>query len=137
MSRQPALRALAVILLLVAAGCGDDDSASDAPARPGDPAPSSDGPRDEPDGLEIIALDIDFDEDAYETDAGEVDVRYVNEGNIYHTLVIEDVGGFELAVRSTGDVDDGSVDLSTGEYVLYCDVPGHRQAGMVADLTVT
>ena len=61
---------------------------------------------------------------------------YENEGNIAHTLLIEGVP-FELMVRSNGDEIRSSVELEPGEYTLFCDVPGHRPAGMVATLTVT
>jgi uncharacterized cupredoxin-like copper-binding protein len=50
--------------------------------------------------------------------------------------VIEGVDGFKLDVPTNGDVDEGSVDLQSGEYTIYCDVPGHRNAGMEATLEV-
>jgi uncharacterized cupredoxin-like copper-binding protein len=34
------------------------------------------------------------------------------------------------------DDDEGEIDLAAGEYVFYCDVPGHRDAGMEGTLTV-
>ena len=115
--------ALGATLLLAACG-GDDDTA----------APPGAGPADS--SVTVIAEDIDFGADEYETEAGVVEFVYENEGNIAHTLLIEGVP-FELMVRSNGDEIRSSVELEPGEYTLFCDVPGHRPAGMVATLTVT
>ena len=86
---------------------------------------------------EILAEDISFPEDVYETDAGAVGIVYENVGQIRHTLVIEGEDGFKLDVSTNGDVDQGIIDLEPGTYRLICDVPGHRPAGMVADLVVS
>lgn len=117
-----------VAALLATAGCGGDDGTSSAPAV----GASSGGG----DGLTVVAEDIDFGDDAYAADAGTVPVTYRNGGSIVHTLVIEDVDGFKLEVSSNGDVDEGEVELEAGEYTLFCDVPGHRSAGMEATLQV-
>ena len=120
---------LGVVALLAATGCGNDDGeASNAPA--GDDAGR------EVTGLTVIAEDVDFGDDAYTVAAGTIPVTYRNEGSIVHTLVIEDVDGFKLEVSSKGDVDEGTVDLEAGEYTIFCDVPGHRDAGMEATLQV-
>lgn len=87
--------------------------------------------------LTVMARDIGFPERVYRAQPGQVAVVYRNEGSIKHTLLIEDIGGFKLAVQSKGDVDRGAVALEAGEYTLYCDVPGHRQAGMEAILEVS
>ena len=119
---------LAGIVGLGATGCGGDDSAGPSPAS----APSGDSQ-----DLTVVAEDIDFPEESYQTQAGTVTVAYRNEGNIKHTLLVEGVDGFELEVRSEGDVDTGTVELEPGRYTLYCDIPGHRQAGMEATLEVS
>lgn len=119
-------------LALIVAGCGGDDSESGS----GDGGSAATVPEaGEP--LTVIAEDIDFPHDSYEAEAGEIDVVYENEGSIVHTLVIEDVEGFKLEVRSRGDVDEGTVELEAGEYKMYCDIPGHERAGMTADLVVS
>lgn len=125
MQRSP-LVAVAVLAALTLVACGDDDGGSDA-------APAAD---DIADGVVVIARDIEFDKDTYQTEAGPTTFAYENEGSIVHTLLIEEVDGFELEVNANGDVDTGEVDLEAGEYVLYCDVPGHRAAGMEATLVV-
>lgn len=127
MRRIPLVAAAAVALAL--AGCGDDDDSNGSSG--GDAAPAGGGT------LEVIAEDIAFGEDAYETSAGTVELVYKNEGAINHTLLIEGVDDFVLEVTSNGDEDSGSVELEPGSYVIYCDVPGHREAGMEATLEVS
>lgn len=109
------------------AACGSDSLSA-----------GSDGPSLSEDGtsLTVVAEDIRFQEDTYQVQAGEVDVTYRNEGSVVHTLVIEDVDGFKLEVAGDGDEEEGSVDLQPGSYVLFCDIPGHREAGMEATLEV-
>ncbi|MGE3618833.1 MAG: hypothetical protein AB7L84_00095 [Acidimicrobiia bacterium] len=124
-----------VALALVLSSCGDDGSDDGSVGgRDGgaDPAPATDGPVD----LDVVAQDIHFDRDDYATRPGTVRVRYTNEGSIRHTLVVEDVDGFSLDVTGHGDVERGTLELEPGRYVLYCDVAGHRAAGMEARLEV-
>ncbi len=129
-----ALASVTVAALLLVA-CGDDSNDS---VPLGGTSPDS-GP-DTGTSLTVEAHDIGFDRDAYQVTAGPVDIEYVQEGSLPHTLVIEtpdgrDVNGFELEVGAA-DADSGRVDLPPGDYVVYCDVPGHRDAGMEADLHV-
>lgn len=85
--------------------------------------------------IEVGALDqLTFDAEAYEADAGCVEITYTNEGSIAHTLLVRGQSGFKLAI---GDEDSGSIELDAGSYELYCDVPGHEAAGMLAELTVS
>ena len=116
-----------ILLALGLAACGDTEGGDSEEATP----TGGDGG-----ALEVVAHDIGFDADSYETSAGDVELSYVNEGAIPHTLVIEGVDGFKLEVASEGDEDSGSVSLEAGSYVLFCDVPGHRDAGMEATLEV-
>ena len=68
--------------------------------------------------------------------AGTIAIRYTNAGAIEHTLLIDGISGFKLDVASTGATDTGTVKLGPGTYTLYCNIPGHRAAGMEAHLTV-
>jgi uncharacterized cupredoxin-like copper-binding protein len=117
-----------VVVLAVAGlaivGCGEDDE----PETTGPtPAPQAD--------LTVEAHDIDFDRDEYRLAPGEQRIAYVQEGETRHTLLVEDIDGFELEVDGSSS-DVGTVDLEAGRYTFYCDVPGHRDAGMEADLVV-
>ena len=90
-------------------------------------------------GLEVHAISgLKFDKSAYEATAGDIEVGYVNDDSIRHTLVVVQdgtkVANFELKVNAKGSTDVGSVSLTAGNYVLMCTVPGHQN--MKADLTV-
>ncbi|MGH8990887.1 MAG: cupredoxin domain-containing protein [Acidimicrobiia bacterium] len=65
---------------------------------------------------------------------GAVTFTYVNIGAQAHNLLIDKIEGFKLEVAAKGDTDKGNVELPLGRYTLYCDVPGHRAAGMEANL---
>jgi plastocyanin len=77
-----------------------------------------------------------FGADQFTTPGGIVEINYVDEG-ASHTLVFEEeeFTGFKLAVP--GGKASGKVQIGEGEYTIYCDIPGHRAAGMEALLTVT
>lgn len=129
LSRRNSIVALTAAAALALAACGGDD----------DTAASSGGLRDSGSGggeLTVVAEDISFPSDTYRAEAGAIDVVYENEGSIEHTLVVEDVDGFKLTVTAKGDVDQGTVELEPGTYTIYCDVAGHREAGMEATLQV-
>ena len=46
------------------------------------------------------------------------------------------VPGFKLQA-SSGQSDELKVDLKPGKYTIFCDLPGHREAGMEGSITVT
>ncbi|WP_436793426.1 sulfocyanin-like copper-binding protein [Actinospongicola halichondriae] len=116
----------AISLALVATACGGDDDSTTPP------------PLGEVDAtVEVLAEDISFPEDVYETTAGRIGFVYENVGSIRHTLVIEGISDFKLNVNKNGRVDQAAIDLEPGTYTLFCDIPGHRAAGMVADLVVS
>ena len=54
-----------------------------------------------------------------------------------HTLVFGGkVPGVKLEASSGGSA-ELKVTLKPGKYTFYCDIPGHREAGMEGTLTVT
>ncbi|MGH8998060.1 MAG: cupredoxin domain-containing protein [Acidimicrobiia bacterium] len=88
--------------------------------------------------VEVTAVDIDFPVAQLTAKAGTVRFVYRNDGQIRHTLVIEEVPAFgKLEVNRKGDTDEGTVELRPGTYTIFCDVPGHRSAGMDAKLVVS
>ncbi len=159
LSRSARLVAVLAAAVLVFAACGSDDDGDSDAVDAGDTPAAEDGTdtgTDEgaEDGAEddaeddaepaedadvtVIAEDIDFPNKEFTASAGELTIGYVNDGSIRHTLVIEGVDAWEtLTVSSNGDTASGSVELEAGEYTLFCDVPGHRGAGMEGTLTVS
>lgn len=67
---------------------------------------------------------------------GPVVVEVANEGAIVHNLVLEDGDARtpDLEAGESARMELG--ELEAGEYVLFCDIPGHRQAGMETTLIV-
>jgi plastocyanin len=118
--------ALALPLALGLTACGGDDAApATAPATA---------------DVVVTAKDIHFTEDAYTAPAGDIEVAYLNEDSVRHTLIIlddqnEPIPDFKLEIPGKGSVDSGTVTLDPGTYTLFCDVPGH--GSMTATLTVT
>jgi plastocyanin len=115
------------LVAIVLVGCGGDDGSRKDGAGTDQSQEGS---------VQVVAEDIHFADKSYATDAGTVTVSYHNDGSLTHTLLIEDVDGFKLEVTSNGDDDEGAVKLDPGTYTLYCDVPGHRDAGMEATLEI-
>jgi plastocyanin len=119
-----------VVAGAVLAGCGGDD---DSGGGGGDGLATGSGGGG--DTVTVVAQDsLRFDHDEYTASAGEVTIDYENSGNLTHTLLIDGVDDFKLSVTSSGDTDEGTVELEPGDYRIFCDIPGHES--MEATLTV-
>jgi len=73
------------------------------------------------------------------TQPGDVTLIVRNEGAIEHNLVVEGAGGRTLAhvpILEPGETQRIQASLPPGTYKLYCSLPGHQEAGMVATLRV-
>jgi uncharacterized cupredoxin-like copper-binding protein len=67
--------------------------------------------------------------------AGRVTFVVENVGKIPHDLAIQ--GGTKSPLIGPGKTGKLTATLKKGSVTLYCSVPGHRQLGMVAKLTVS
>ena len=118
-----ALRLISVLGLgvgLTLTACGDDDSSSSA---------TTGGTGQT---VTVKATDaLKFEPDHLTATAGVIHIVLDNAGATTHTFVIDDP-----KLKLTND-DSGDIDLAAGDYVFYCDVPGHRAAGMEGTLTVS
>jgi plastocyanin len=96
----------------------------------------------QPDGPPVATLEVQalpsntFQASEFTVPAGIIQVNYVDVGGT-HTLVFSnpEFTGFQLAVP--GGPISGKVELAPGNYTIYCTIPGHRAAGMQANVTVT
>jgi len=102
-------------------GCGGSDDVAGG---------CSPGPTVEVGGTDALK----FDADSYDSTKGCVEFVFVNEGSTPHTLLIKNVKDFKLSI---GNEDKGAVDLEPGAYTMFCDIAGHEEAGMIAELTVS
>jgi uncharacterized cupredoxin-like copper-binding protein len=123
---------VAAVLLVACGGDSSDDGVGLGASPDSGPGGGT--------SLMVEAHDIEFDRDAYRVAAGPVAIDYVQEGALPHSLVIEASDGgvvndFKLEVGDV-DADSGTVELPAGDYEIFCDVPGHRDAGMEAELQV-
>ena len=92
--------------------------------------------------LTVKALDpggkYSFDQKEYAAKAGTINVALVDAGNENHDLLVQGVDKkkFKLAVVPN-ETKAAAVELAAGTYTIYCDIAGHRQAGMEAKLVVS
>jgi plastocyanin len=68
--------------------------------------------------------------------AGDVRLQAVNQGAIVHNVGIRR-GPISGDMQSGGTFTIGLGTLAPGTYQLYCDIVGHVESGMVADLVIT
>ena len=115
--------ALAVGALSVA-GCGSDSSTSAYVPPTGPPVKT----------IQLSGKNFAFTPSTISGPAGILQFDLKSTDGL-HDLVIEGIAGFQVEVTS-GSASSGKVDLKAGKYTFYCDIPGHRAAGMVGTLTV-
>jgi plastocyanin len=85
----------------------------------------------------VEAFDIGFKEKELKSGPGKIRIEYVNTGSIGHTFVLEVPGATKLSTPGNGDKAAESYEVTApGTYTYFCDVPGHRGAGMEGHLIV-
>lgn len=128
-----ATRAVLVsVIAMIGAGCGGggDDTRDTGSDTKGSGSEAGVVELDvKPGTLKFVSEDV-------TAEAGSVTVRSTNPDGIEHNVAIEGNGvSKEGKLVSDGGVSEITVDLEPGEYELYC--TPHREAGMIATLTVT
>jgi plastocyanin len=116
----------------------------EAPSEPGQPEELEPPVEQQPAGgpaLELTSPEdgsLVFEPSTLDAPAGEVTIEYTNPSDIQHNVAIEGDGAV-LAQGETvtgGDTGPATASLEPGEYVFFCSIPGHREAGMEGQLTV-
>ena len=88
-----------------------------------------------------VAQDVDVTESEFKIampstlKAGKYTFEVDNEGKLPHDLAIK--GGKKTELIDAGGKGELVVELKPGKYRFYCSVPGHEQAGMKIDVTVS
>lgn len=86
--------------------------------------------------INVAAIDIGFDPKELSMAAdSDVTISVANNGVLQHDFVIEGTD-FATPLLNGGESGDLVVNLPAGEYIYFCSVPGHREAGMQGTLTV-
>lgn len=78
-----------------------------------------------------------FDQAPTTLPAGRVTIELQNMAGLPHDVTFEGVRGDKPIVETKGkDSATGTVELEPGTYTYYCNIPGHRDAGMEGTVTV-
>ena len=93
------------------------------------------GPSD-PDAITVVATEMEFDPDTITADAGSIVIDLDNQGSTLHNFVVEQ-GSTKVVEAPAGSRGSGSIELEAGTYTFYCDITGHREAGMEGTLEVS
>ncbi len=111
--------------ILLSSGCGGE-----ATTQPSAPEPA--------DGVvRVVADDTqNFDKDRYTAAAGLIEIEYILDGFQAHNLLVEGYEDEMVLEVENGETSTGSISLEPGRYILYCDIAGHRESGMEAQLLV-
>lgn len=86
--------------------------------------------------IKIRAGEFWFKPNAVTMKAGPARFLVKNDGLVAHTYVIEKVKDARIDEFDPGKTGTLRITLKSGRYKAFCDVPGHREAGMEMTITV-
>jgi uncharacterized cupredoxin-like copper-binding protein len=117
---------------VVDAAAATPESAGATPAAGGEEQAAGQGAGEV---FEVESYDIYFEPDELSIPADtDVTVRLPNAGAAQHNFSIDELGiSVDIAPGAT---EETVINAPAGEYEYYCNVPGHKQAGMEGTLTV-
>jgi plastocyanin len=141
MRKASAVLAIAALAALGLAACGGGDDNNQGNAATSTPAQTTAGGGGGGSTVDISTpsgSDLAYDQKDVSAKAGSVTIDFDNKQATPHDVVVEDSGGTELGKTDliSSQTASTTVDLQPGTYTFFCDVPGHREAGMEGTLTV-
>lgn len=83
----------------------------------------------------IVASEFSFTPKTIVAPSGQIQFLVTNRGSIEHSLVI-DALKIKSGLIKPGKTVTITATAKPGAYVVYCDVPGHKDIGMIGQLTI-
>jgi uncharacterized cupredoxin-like copper-binding protein len=106
-----------------------------SPAEPAAASPTTAGAA-APESVEVVGYDIYFEPKEVTIPANmDVTVMIANDGVAPHNFSIDELG-IDIDLPA-GETQETVINAPAGEYEYYCNVPGHKEAGMVGKLIVS
>lgn len=119
---------LLAALALAVAGCDGDGDGVEADGEPVVAGPGT---------VSVIGTDdLKWSETELRAGPGELTVGLTCEPAIDHNFVIAELEDELVVACEPGEAATGTVDLDPGSYTFYCNIAGHRSAGMEGTLVV-
>jgi len=120
---------------VLAAQAGMRDLHAEEGEHADEPAVVEEGDTELPEDAQLwVAADIEFTEAPETIPASEFVLALRNDGLAEHNVVIEST---DIKVAALGgESASETVTLEPGTYTYFCDIPGHRGAGMEGEVTV-
>ncbi len=114
---------------LVFAGCPRRGPEGQPPGQPTPPPPSAQV-------VNVSMREWAFDPSPLVARAGRTTFTIKNDGAVEHNFLIENKAGAQIEAIQPGASKTLDVELTPGQYTIFCNLPGHREAGMVGTLRV-
>ncbi len=117
-----------VVLAVALAACGGGGSGSAAQPTSGKT-------------YDVAATEFAFSPNTFTGTVGQpITFKVNNKGTVDHTFVIRSADGSQVLAKTTIKVGTSEslefTPTAAGNYVIDCDLPGHKEAGMTGTLTV-
>lgn len=114
---------------LVFAGCPRRGPEGQPPGPATPPAPAAQT-------VNVSMREWAFDPSPLVAKAGRSTFRIKNDGAVEHNFLVENKPGAQVDAIQPGGSKTLTVELTPGQYTIFCNLPGHREAGMVGTLRI-